>query len=90
MPSQEAEHVSPMKAVYHRAQGLWTWRSPRQRGGRTSSRRSADVGEGTRLRANQGVGASANQRLNPAKLGRPTEARPRFQTGPGKTGCPGL
>jgi len=85
MPSQEAVPDSPMKAVCHRAQGLWTWRSPGQRGGRTPSRRSAEVGEGTRLRANQGVGAYANQRLNSAKLARPLEARPRFQTG--KTGC---
>jgi hypothetical protein len=36
------------------------------------------------------VGAHANQRLNLAKLGRPMEEMPRFRTGPGKTGRPGL
>ena len=36
------------------------------------------------------VGAYANQRLSLAKLGRSTEERPRFRTGPGKTGRPGL
>jgi hypothetical protein len=36
------------------------------------------------------VGAYANQRLNLAKLGRPMEEMPRFRTGPGKTGRPGL
>jgi len=36
------------------------------------------------------VGVYANQRLSLTKLGRPTEERPRFRTGPGKTGCPGL
>jgi hypothetical protein len=36
------------------------------------------------------VGAYANQRLSLAKLGRPTEEMPRFRTGPGKTGRPGL
>src|SRR4029077_13485927 len=36
------------------------------------------------------VGAYANQRLNLAKLGRPTEEMPRFRTGPEKLGRPGL
>jgi hypothetical protein len=36
------------------------------------------------------VGAYANQRLNLAKLGRSMEEMPRFRTGPGKPGCPGL
>src|SRR3984893_18166940 len=36
------------------------------------------------------VGAYANQRLSLAKLGRSTEEMPRFRTGPGKTGRPGL
>jgi hypothetical protein len=36
------------------------------------------------------VEAYANQRLSLAKLGRPTADRPRFRTGPGKTGRPGL
>ena len=36
------------------------------------------------------VGAYVNQRLNPTKLGRPMEEMPRFRTGPGKSGCPGL
>ncbi len=36
------------------------------------------------------VGAYASQRLNLAKLGRSMEEMPRFRTGPGKTGCPGL
>ena len=36
------------------------------------------------------VGAYANQRLNLAKRVRPKEERPRFRTGPGKAGCPGL
>src|SRR5229473_6004480 len=36
------------------------------------------------------VGAHANQRLSLAKLGRSTEEMPRFRTGPGKTGRPGL
>src|SRR5450631_97278 len=36
------------------------------------------------------AGVYTDQRLNLSKLGKAFGRKPRFQTGPGKSGCPGL
>jgi hypothetical protein len=57
-----------------------------QRGGQTQSWRKADAAMERGYGQTAEVGEYANQRLSPAKLGRPTEERPGLQTGPGKSG----
>ena len=75
----------------HWAKGLWALGgSIEQRGGQTQSWRKADAAMERGYGQITEVGAYANQRLNPAKLGRPMEEKPGLQTGPGKSGRPAL
>jgi hypothetical protein len=92
MSSQETVYTSPQWGNYrHWAKGLWALGgSIKQRGGQTQSWRKADVAMERCYGQTAAVGAYANQRLNPATLGRPMEERPGLQTGPGKSGCPAL
>ena len=68
-----------------------TWRRPRLYGGRldktgTTPRQVRRRGwRQTRL-----AGAYTDQRLNLSKLGKAFGGKPRFQTGPGKSGRPGV
>ena len=93
MSSQETAYTSPQwRVIPTLGKGtLGTWRFHlEQRGGQTQSWRKADAAMERGYGQTAEVGASANQRLNPAKLGRPMEERPGLQTGPGKSGSPAL
>ena len=92
MSSQEAMYAPPRCEKYqHWAKGLWALGgSIKQRGGQTQSWRKADAAMERGYGQTAAVGAYANQRLKPAKRGRPMEDRPGLQTGPGKSGRPAL
>jgi hypothetical protein len=90
MSSQESVHDSPATVTPELGKGtLDTWRFHRQRGGRTQCRhQAAHVVERGCGQTTEG-GVYANQRFSLTEVGRPMEERPRFQTGPGKSGRPG-
>ena len=73
MSSEEARYVSPMEVTPTLGEGtLDTWRFRHQRGGRTQSRRSADVCGGARLWVNHGYRGVCEPALKPRRtMGRP-------------------
>jgi hypothetical protein len=71
------------------AKGLWALGGSLEPLGRQiQSGRKADAAMARGYGQIAEVGADANQRLNPAKRGRPMEEKPGLQTGPGKSGRP--
>jgi hypothetical protein len=92
MPSEEAGHVSPMEVTPRLGKAaLDTWWFPYPCGGRldktgVTPRRVRRRGCG-QITAS---GVHANQRLNFAEGEKTYGRKPRFQTGPGKSGRPAL
>jgi hypothetical protein len=93
MPSQETAHVSPTEVTPELGkEALDTWRPSQPYGGRLDKTGTyAVTAQEARLRANQEGRGEYEPAFKPLQaLGRSTEDRPRFQTGPGKSGSPAL
>jgi hypothetical protein len=94
MLSQETDHVSPTEVTPELGKGaLGTWWPTRPYGGRLDKTGTyAGYGSGGEAVGKPGVaGVYTNQRLKPLQdLGRPTDDRPRLQTGLGKSDRPAL
>src|SRR5215471_8641994 len=92
-PSEEMVHISPMKVtpkLGKGAQDTWRLRWLRAAGLIKPAYRDDSSSE-ARLWANQDGGGVHGPAFKPLQtLGRSTEEMPRFQTGPGKSGRPGL
>ena len=92
MSSQETDHVSPTEVTPELGkEALGTWRPPRPYGGRLDKTGATPRPVRRRgWRQTRMAGVYTDQRLNLSKLGKAFGRKPRFQTGPGKSGRPGL